>query len=109
MFDHSAIFVFQHDDEDAVLEALLAADVDVTEVENEEGKITVFTPPTEYAKAKQALTDSFAEIDFEMDEIQFLPKGATKITGDDVGLMEKFLDMLNELDDVQNVYHDAEF
>jgi YebC/PmpR family DNA-binding regulatory protein len=109
MFDHSAIFSFKHDDEDALLEALLAADVDVTEIENEDGKITVFTPPTEYAKAKQALTDNFGEIDFEVDEIQFLPKGATKITGDDVALMEKFLDMLNELDDVQNVYHDAEF
>jgi len=109
MFDHNAIFAFQHDDEDTVLEALLAADVDVTEVENENGKITVFTPPTEYAKAKQALTDYFGEIDFEVDEIQFLPKGVTKIAGDDVALMEKFLDMLNELDDVQNVYYDAEF
>jgi YebC/PmpR family DNA-binding regulatory protein len=109
MFDHSAIFAFQHDNEDAVLEALLTADVDVTEVESEADKITVFTPPTDYAKAKQALADAFGEIDFEVDEIQFLPKGATPITGDDVTLMEKFLDMLNELDDVQNVYHDAEF
>jgi YebC/PmpR family DNA-binding regulatory protein len=109
MFDHSAILAFKHNDEDAVLEALLAADVDVTEIENEEGKITVFTPPTEYAKAKQALTGSFGELDFEVDEIQFLPKGVTKISGDDVVLMDKFLDMLNELDDVQNVYHDAEY
>lgn len=109
MFDHSAILSFKYEDEDAVLEALLAADVDVSEIENEDGKITVFTLPTEYAKAKQALTDNFGEIDFEVDEIQFLPKGATQITGDDVALMEKFLDMLNDLDDVQNVYHDGEF
>ena len=81
----------------------------MTEIENEEGKITVFTPPTEYAKAKQAIIGSFGELDFEVDEIQFLPKGVTKISGDDVVLMDKFLDMLNELDDVQNVYHDAEF
>jgi YebC/PmpR family DNA-binding regulatory protein len=109
MFDHTAILAFNHEDEDAVLEVLLAADADVSDIENEDGKITVFTPPTAYAKAKQALTDSFGEIDFEMDEIQFLPKSVTQVTGDDVALMEKFLDMLNELDDVQNVYHDAEF
>jgi YebC/PmpR family DNA-binding regulatory protein len=109
MFDHTAILAFNHADEDAVLEALLAADVDVTDIENEAGKITVFTPPSAYAKAKQALTDSFGEIDFEVDEIQFLPKSVTQVTGDDVPLMEKFLDMLNDLDDVQNVYHDAEF
>jgi len=109
MFDHAAILAFKNTDEDAVLEALLAADVDVSDVESDDGKITVFTPHTDYFKAKQALTDSLGEIDFEVDEIQFLPKSATTISGDDVALFEKFLDLLNELDDVQNVFHDAEF
>lgn len=109
MFDHSAILAFKHDDEDAVLEALLGEDVDVSDVENEDGRITVFTPHTDYAKAKQVLTDLLGEIDFEVDEIQFLPKGSTPISGDDVIMFEKFLDMLNDLDDVQNVYHDAQY
>ncbi|MCG6938585.1 MAG: YebC/PmpR family DNA-binding transcriptional regulator [Gammaproteobacteria bacterium] len=111
MFDHSCIFVFQGEDEDeeAVLETLLLADVDVTDIESEDGKITVFAPHTDYFKAKNALTDKFGEIDFEVDEIQFLPKGSTQITGEDVVMFNKFLDMLNDLDDVQNVYHDAEF
>ena len=109
MFDHAAILDFQHADEDAVLEALLAADVDVSDVENEGEKITVFTPQADYFKAKQALTEAFGDIDFDVDEIQFLPKGATPISGDDVALFEKFLDLLNDLDDVQNVYHDAEY
>ncbi|MCF8005776.1 MAG: YebC/PmpR family DNA-binding transcriptional regulator [Methylovulum sp.] len=108
MFDHSVILVFSHDNEDEVLDALLSADVDVTDVENEDGKITVFTPPGDYFKAKQALTDRFGEVDFEVDEIQFIPKGATQLSGDDLPLFEKFMDMLNELDDVQNVFHDAE-
>lgn len=109
MFDHTAILAFNHNDEDAVFEALLSADVDVTDIENEAGKITVFTPPASYYKAKQALADTFGEIDYEVDEIQFLPKSVTPVTGDDVVLLEKFLDMLNDLDDVQNVYHDAEY
>ncbi|MHB0775973.1 YebC/PmpR family DNA-binding transcriptional regulator [Halomonas sp. WWR20] len=108
MFDHCAILAFNGSDEEAVLEALMEADVDVTDLENEEGRITVFAPHTEYAKAKQALTDAFGELDFEVDEIQFLPQTATPIAGDDVALFEKFLDMLNDLDDVQNVYHNAE-
>jgi YebC/PmpR family DNA-binding regulatory protein len=109
MFDHSSILAFQGEDEEAALEALLAADVDVTDIENENGRITVFTPHTEYFKARQALTDAFGEIDFEVDEIQYLPKMSTPISGDDVAMFDKFLDMLNDLDDVQNVYHDAEF
>ena len=85
------------------------ADVDVTDLENEDGKITVFTPQSDYFKAKQALHDLLGDIEFEVDEIQFLPKGATPISGEDVELFEKFLDLLNELDDVQNVFHDAEY
>ncbi|MBS3963350.1 MAG: YebC/PmpR family DNA-binding transcriptional regulator [Methylomonas sp.] len=109
MFDHSAILGFRHDDEDAVLEALLAADVDVGDVESEDGKITVFTPQSDYAKARETLTGLLGDIDFDVDEIQFLPKAATVISGEDMVLFEKFLDLLNDLDDVQNVYHDAEY
>ncbi len=108
MFDHAAILVFDGEEE-PTLEALLEADVDVTDVEEEEGKITVFVPHTEYGKAKQALLDAFGEIDFEVDEIQFVPKGSTPISGDDVAAMEKFLEMLDDVEDVQNVYHDAEY
>ncbi|MEE3215067.1 MAG: YebC/PmpR family DNA-binding transcriptional regulator, partial [Pseudomonadota bacterium] len=46
--------------------------------------------------------------EFEVDEIQFLPQATTPLEGDDVALFEKLLDMLNDLDDVQNVYHSAE-
>lgn len=108
MFDHAAIFVFRHDDEEAVLEALMEADVDVTDIENEDGMLTVFTPNTEYAKARQALTGAFEGIDFEVDEIQFIPQSYTTVSGDDRELFDKFLAMLNDLDDVQNVYHNVD-
>ena len=108
MFDHCAILVFSGDDEEAALEALMMADVDVTDIESDEGKITVFAPHTEYFKAKQALLENFEGIEFDIDEIQFIPQNTTEITSDDVEMFEKFLDMLNDLDDVQNVYHNAE-
>jgi len=108
MFDHSAILVFAGDDEEPVLDALMMADVDVTDIENEDGKITVFAPHTEYFKAKQALIETFGEIDFDVDEIQFIPQTSTPVTGDDVAQFETFINMLNDLDDVQNIFHNAE-
>ncbi|MDX1706742.1 YebC/PmpR family DNA-binding transcriptional regulator [Pseudidiomarina sp.] len=109
MFDHCAILAFAGDDEDAVLEALMMADVDVTDIEEDNGKITVFAPHTESHKAKQALRDAFPDLEFDVDEIQYLPQVMTTVSGDDVAVMEKFLDMLNDCDDVQNIYHNAEF
>jgi YebC/PmpR family DNA-binding regulatory protein len=108
MFDHCAILSFPHDDEEAVLEALLAADVDVTDIEHEDGMITVFAPNTEYAKARAALIEGLGEIEFEVDEIQYLAQNQTQLNEEDSETFDKFLQMLNFLDDVQNVYHNVE-
>ena len=54
------------------------------------------------------MLDKLGEIDFEVDEIQFIPQAFTTMTGDDVELFEKFLAILDDLDDVQQVYHNVE-
>ena len=107
MFDHSAILVFASDDEEAVLEALMLADVDVTDIESEGGVVTVFAPHTEYFKARQAIIDTFGEVDFEVDEIQFIPQSISPLGDDEQAALDKFIDMLDYLEDVQNVYHNA--
>ena len=108
MFDHSVILVFKHDNEEAVLDALMDADVDVTDIENEDGVLSIFAPHTDYYKARQTVLDAFPEVNFDVDEIQFIPHAFTSIGGDGVEMFEKFLDMLNDLDDVQHVYHNVE-
>ena len=108
MFDHTAILVFKGDDEEAALDALMMADVDVTDIESTDGKITVFAPDNEYFKAKKSLTDTIDGIEFDVDEIQFLPKSIAPISGDDVEMFDKFIEMLDDLDDVQNVFHNVE-
>lgn len=109
MFDHASVFVFDGDDEEAVLDALLGADVDVTDIESEDGKVSVFTPNTEYAKTRDALTTALGDIDFDIQDIQFLPMATMTLADEDVEMFEKFEDMLTDLDDVQKVYHDVEF
>ncbi len=108
MFDHRAVFAFRHADEDEVLDALMEHDVDVAEIENEDGMITVLAPQTEFAKTKAALTEAFGDVSFEIEEITFIPQTQTAISGEDVELFEKLLDLLNDCDDVQEVYHNAE-
>ncbi|WP_221076106.1 YebC/PmpR family DNA-binding transcriptional regulator [Agarivorans aestuarii] len=108
MFDHQAIFAFKGDDEDAILEILLMDDVEVTDVESEDGMITVLAPHTEYFKVKTSLTQALPELEFELEEISFIPQTYTTISGDDVAMFEKFQAMLDDCDDVQNVYHNVE-
>jgi YebC/PmpR family DNA-binding regulatory protein len=106
-FEHLAIFSFKGESGDAVLEAMLMADVDVTDVECEDGQVTLFAPATEFSKAKQALLEVNPEIEFDVDEITFVPQTRAEIAVDDVPLFEKFVQMLNDCDDVQDIYHNA--
>ncbi|EAT12476.1 YebC/PmpR family DNA-binding transcriptional regulator [Bermanella marisrubri] len=108
MFDHCAIFAFKGDDEEAVLEALMMEDVDVTDIELEDGMITVFAPQTEFNNARTALQNIFPDIEFEVEEIQFVPQTTQPIPEDDMPMYEKFMDMLEDLDDVQKVFHNGE-
>jgi len=108
MFDHRAIFQFKGENEESILDALMEADVDVNDIELEDGVITVLTPADEYYKTKTVL-ENIPDIDLDVDEICFIPQMYKTIVGDDVALFEKFMDMLNDCDDVQDIYHNAEF
>jgi YebC/PmpR family DNA-binding regulatory protein len=109
MFDHRAMFVFAGEDDEPLLEALLEADVDVSDIELEDGMITVLVPPTEFFKAKTAIRDVLPDIEFEMEEITYLPQTSHPIAADDAEQFERFVGLLNDLDDVQEIYHNGEF
>ena len=108
MFEHQAVFQFKGDDEEAVLENLMMEDADVSDIECEDGVITVFAPHTEFFKVKNALAATMPEVTLDVEEISFVPQTTTEVAGEDVAKFEKFLDALNDCDDVQNVYHNAE-
>jgi YebC/PmpR family DNA-binding regulatory protein len=107
LFDHLAVLSFKGDNEDEVLEAMLEADVDVDDIECKDGQLTLFAPSSEFYKAKQVLQEAFPEIDLEVQEITFVPQATTQISEDDLPTFEKFMNMLNDCDDVQDVYHNA--
>lgn len=108
MFDHRAVFAFKGGDEEAILDAMLEADIDVSDIENEDGTLTVLVPHDEYYKAKTVLQQQLGDIEFEVDEITFIPQTSCPLSGEDVEQFEKLLDLLNDNDDVQDVYHNAE-
>ncbi len=72
-----------------------------------DGKITLFAPASEFFKAKTALLEAFPDVELEVQEITFLPQATTEIGDEDRPMFDKFIDMLNDCDDVQDIYHNA--
>lgn len=107
LFDHMAVLSFKGDNEESVLEVVLEAGVDIEEIECKNGLLTLFAAAADFYKAKSALLAAFPGTEFEVQEITFLPQASTEISAADVPMFEKLIQMLNECDDVQEVYHNA--
>ncbi|MCH2210344.1 MAG: YebC/PmpR family DNA-binding transcriptional regulator [Fuerstiella sp.] len=107
MFDHMAVLSFKGDNEDQVLEAMLDAEINVDDIESTNGRLTLFAPADEFYKTKTALLEAFPGTELDVQEVTFLPQATTNISETDQASFEKFIDLLNDCDDVQDVYHNA--
>jgi YebC/PmpR family DNA-binding regulatory protein len=90
--------------EDKVLEVALDAGAEDV-VSDEDGAIEVITAPADFEKVKDAI--EAAGFKPELAEVTMRPENTIELTGDDAARMQKLLDVLEDLDDVQNVYHNA--
>ncbi|MFU2203527.1 YebC/PmpR family DNA-binding transcriptional regulator [Streptococcus hyovaginalis] len=106
MFDKKGVIVFAGDDADTVFETLLEADVEVDDVEEHEGTITVYTAPTDLHKGLEALRQSGVE-EFQITELEMIPQSEVTLEGEDLETFEKLVDTLEDDDDVQKVYHNV--
>ena len=103
MFDKKGVVVFAGDDADAIFELLLEADVEVDDVEAEDGAITVYTAPTDLHKAIVALKESGIQ-EFNVTELEMIPQSEVSLEGDDLETFEKLYDALEDDEDVQKIY-----
>lgn len=93
-------------DEDAITNAAIEAGADDVVVYPEDGAIDVVTAPENF----QAVKDAMAAAGFtaEQGEVTLRADNDVAVSGDTAESVRKLLDMLEDMDDVQNVYHNAE-
>ena len=108
-FTYNAVFSFKGENEEEILELMIMNDCEVTDIELEDGMISIYAESNEYFKIKTALTENYPDIELEVDEITFIPTTYQQVTGEDeVKNFEKLINMLDDVDDVQNVYHNGQ-
>ena len=91
--------------EDMVMEVALEAGAEDV-MADEDGTIEVITEPASFEAVKNAL--EAAGLKPELAEVTMRPENTIELTGEDAAKMQKLLDVLEDLDDVQDVYHNAE-
>ena len=105
-FRHCGQIVFAPGtDEDRVMELALEAGADDV-IADEDGAIEVLTAPGDLEAVRDALTA--AGLVPDLAEVTLRPENPIELAGDDGARMQKLLDVLEDLDDVQAIYHNAQ-
>ncbi|RYF80740.1 MAG: YebC/PmpR family DNA-binding transcriptional regulator [Comamonadaceae bacterium] len=91
--------------EDKVMEVALEAGAEDV-VTHDDGAIEVLTDPAEFEAVKNAL--EAAGLKPELAEVTMRAENAIELSGEDAARMQKLLDVIEDLDDVQDVFHNAE-
>ncbi len=107
-YEKTGLLSFNFSDEEAMLDTLIENDCDVKEIEVEDGIMTLYVEPTELYKTKDAVETLIPECEFAVLEITYLPTEYVTIDGEDKELFQRLLNLLDEVDDVQNVYHNVQ-
>ncbi|MBR3116783.1 MAG: YebC/PmpR family DNA-binding transcriptional regulator [Bacilli bacterium] len=105
-YENLAIFGVKGASEEEVFEAVMNEGADVKDIETEEDEVIITSDAKEYNNIKKALNNSNFEIVF--DEVSMVALDKVKLEGEDLELFNKLLNMLDEIEDVQNVYHNVE-
>jgi len=104
-FKHCGQLVFAPgSNEDQIMEIALENGADDV-ITDDDGAIEVITPPAEFEAVKNAL--EAAGLKPEVAEVTMRAENTIELAGDDAAKMQKILDVLEDLDDVQEVYHNA--
>ena len=99
--------VFSGQQHEKVEEQLILGDVDVQHIHSNGDQLEVLVSPTSFAQAKKIL-ETMGVQTFIAAEITLIPKDTVTLEGENLQLFKQLLDVLDELQDVQNVYHNVD-
>ncbi|WP_342566144.1 YebC/PmpR family DNA-binding transcriptional regulator [Paenibacillus sp. FSL R7-0345] len=107
MFDPTAVIGVEGKSAEEVMELLIEADVDVRDVLEEDEAVIVYAEPDQFHTVQETLRGA-GITDFTVAELTMLPQNYVEIPEDAQAQFEKLIDALEELDDVQQVYHNVD-
>lgn len=108
MYEHLAVVIVKDMSEDEAMEALLMNEVNAKEIEESDNNVSIYGDPADLYKIKDAILSSKPDAEFLVDEVTYLPNEMVTLGGEDKENFEKLLTMLDDVEDVQKVYHNVE-
>ena len=108
LYDVESTVVFNGLDEEATLEALIMGEVDAKDITTlDDGRIKIVGEPTDLNKIKTAIETAKPDVEFDVDDITTTPQDTVELDGEDMMLFERLMTLLDDCDDVDEVFHNV--
>ncbi|HBG32849.1 MAG TPA: YebC/PmpR family DNA-binding transcriptional regulator [Acholeplasmataceae bacterium] len=106
-FTHNSVFTLPGVTEDEVLEILINNNLDISDIEEDEEGVTIFGADNDFNNIRTAISDAKPDLNLTTEVIMWLPIMKTTLEGEDLEKFDRLIAMLDELDDVQDVFHNV--
>ncbi len=106
-YDYLNVLSFSCNDEEIILMALLDSGIEPNEEIYEDGIMTLSLNPTDQHKAKDVIEKIIPNVDYDLDEIGWFPKEKVELLGEEKELFERLYNLLDQIDDVSEIYHNV--
>ncbi|WP_203364398.1 YebC/PmpR family DNA-binding transcriptional regulator [Bacillus sp. REN10] len=107
MFDATAVIGVEGKTADDVLELLMEADVDARDILEEDEAVIVYAEPDQFHAVQEAFKQA-GVTEFTVAELTMLPQSEVQLSEEAQAQFEKMIDALEDLEDVQQVYHNVD-
>jgi YebC/PmpR family DNA-binding regulatory protein len=107
MFDATAVIGIQGKNAEETLEILMDADVDPRDIFDEDDSVIIYAEPDQFHTVQQAL-EAEGISKFTVTELTMLPQNDVILSEEDKQQFEKLIDALEDIEDVQHVYHNVD-
>ncbi len=107
-YDHLAIIGVKSDKESELFEALLDAGIEIHDLERDEDQLVITADAKDSSRVKDVIEKLLPDSELELDEIGMYPKDKITLEGEDLETFNKLYKMLDEIDDVTEIYTNVE-
>jgi len=106
-YDYLGIVSFNHQNANEIFEHLINEGLDIIDFEPEGNEISITADPSIIYEVKKALEKLIDNLEYSYDEIGLFPKEEISLVGEEMANFNKLLNILNEIEDVKNIYHNV--
>ena len=107
MYDNICVVGFTGLSEEETMDALIDAGLDVIDIEMNGNEVLITGDPNDLYAIKEAIKNKLPDVSFDVDELTTVAQSTITLSGEDLEIFKKLIEMLENVDDIQHIYHNV--